>query len=64
MGRTNFWAPVLGYKEGHLSREEAVKAIVAAYKGFYDIFEETRAKKKARAARCRVWKEGCLAWVP
>ena len=45
VGRTIFWAPVLGYKEGRLSREEAVKAVAAAYKGVYDNFEDTRARK-------------------
>ena len=45
VGRTSFWEPLVGLRQGKITREEAVAAIANRYQEFVDIFEE-----KARAA--------------
>jgi 5-dehydro-2-deoxygluconokinase len=45
VGRTSFWEPLVGLRQGKITRDEAVTAIADCYRQFVDIFEKT-----ARAA--------------
>ncbi|MGH9598612.1 MAG: 2-deoxy-5-keto-D-gluconate 6-phosphate aldolase domain-containing protein [Terracidiphilus sp.] len=47
VGRTDFWEPLVGWRDGKETREEAVAAIAAHYKGFADLFEKASAKVRA-----------------
>jgi len=47
VGRTDFWEPLVGWRDGKETREEAVAAIAAHFKGFVEIFEGARAKAHA-----------------
>ena len=38
VGRTVFWQPLLGYKDGSISRDEAVSQISGTYHGLYRLF--------------------------
>jgi len=42
VGRTDFWDPLVAWREGKLTREEAVSAIANHYQEFVHIFEEAR----------------------
>jgi len=42
VGRTDFWDPLVGLREGRLSRNEAVARIAARYGEFVDLFEAAR----------------------
>ena len=44
VGRTDFWDPLVGLREGRLTREAAVSAIAARYREFVDLYEEARAR--------------------
>ncbi len=44
VGRTDFWEPLVGWRDGKETREEAVAAIAAHFKEFVEIFEGARAK--------------------
>ncbi len=48
VGRTDFWDPLMAWRTGKSTREEAVARVAARYRAFVDIFEG--AKAKARAA--------------
>lgn len=48
VGRTDFWDPLVGYREGRLTREAAVSGIAVRYREFVDLFE---ACAKSRATR-------------
>jgi myo-inositol catabolism protein IolC len=45
VGRTSFWEPLVGLRQGNITRENAVAVIANRYRGFVNIFEE-----KTRAA--------------
>jgi len=40
IGRTIWWDPVAGWKDGTLSRRQAVEAIAATYRRFVDVYQE------------------------
>jgi 5-dehydro-2-deoxygluconokinase len=42
VGRTDFWKPLLAWRDEETTREEAVAAIAARYRRFVDIFERAR----------------------
>jgi 5-dehydro-2-deoxygluconokinase len=42
VGRTVFWQPLVDWRAGKLTREQAVAAISAHYREFVDIFEKSR----------------------
>ena len=44
VGRTIFWEPLKGVKEGKLTREQAADMVAANYKGFCDLWQSARAK--------------------
>jgi myo-inositol catabolism protein IolC len=48
VGRTDFWEPLVGWRDGKETREEAVTAIADHYRGFAGLFEEARAKAGAK----------------
>jgi myo-inositol catabolism protein IolC len=43
VGRTDFWEPLVGWRDGTSKREDAVGAIAARYREFVDVFEKARA---------------------
>jgi 5-dehydro-2-deoxygluconokinase len=44
VGRTIFWEPLKGVREGRLTREQASGQIAANYKAFCDLWEKARHK--------------------
>lgn len=42
VGRTDFWDPLVAWREGRETREEAVLAIASRYREFVRVFEEAR----------------------
>jgi 5-dehydro-2-deoxygluconokinase len=40
VGRTTFWDPLVDFRAGKISRDEAVRRIAASYKGWVDLFEK------------------------
>ncbi len=44
VGRTVFWQPLVDYKEGKISREEAVGRISGTYQELYNLFMDQRSK--------------------
>ncbi len=42
VGRTDFWQPIVDWRAGRLSREDAVSAIADHYRSFVEIFTESR----------------------
>jgi len=44
VGRTVFWQPLVDYKEGSISRDEAVARIAMAYQGFCKLFTGARGR--------------------
>ena len=44
VGRTDFWGPLAGWRDGKESRETAVTAIASRYREFVDIFEHSGAQ--------------------
>ena len=47
VGRTVFWAPLVEYKDGGISRAEAVSRIAGTYRRLYRLFIDARAKASA-----------------
>ena len=47
VGRTVFWQPLVDYKDGKSSREDAAARIAETYQGLYRLFTESRAKAAA-----------------
>ena len=47
VGRTDFWEPLVAWRDGKQSREDAVAAIRDHYREFVGLFEEARAKTAA-----------------
>jgi myo-inositol catabolism protein IolC len=45
VGRTAFWDPLVHWRDGKITREEAVNQIAQRYRGFIELFEEGRARK-------------------
>jgi myo-inositol catabolism protein IolC len=43
VGRTIFWEPLKGVKDGKLTREQAADQVAKNYKGFCDLWQEARA---------------------
>src|SRR5438045_994000 len=43
VGRTNFWEPLVAWRDRKSTREDAVAAIARRYRQFVDIFERTQA---------------------
>ncbi len=48
VGRTVFWGPLVDFKDGRISRDEAVSHIADNYRGFYELFTQARAQAGAR----------------
>jgi myo-inositol catabolism protein IolC len=44
VGRTDFWDPLVGWREGKETRDQAVAQIAGRYREFVDLFESARAK--------------------
>ena len=44
VGRTDFWEPLVGWREKRTTREAAVAEVARRYREFVDIFEKARAK--------------------
>jgi myo-inositol catabolism protein IolC len=44
VGRTDFWDPLMAWRSGKASREEAVARVAARYREFVDVFEGAKAK--------------------
>jgi myo-inositol catabolism protein IolC len=42
VGRTDFWDPLVGWRDGKETRDEAVAQIARRYREFVDIFEQAR----------------------
>jgi len=40
VGRTSFWDPLVAWRAGSITRDDAIRAIVAHYREFADIFDE------------------------
>lgn len=47
VGRTDFWEPLVGWRDGKETREEAMAAIAQHYRGFVDLFESASAPVRA-----------------
>jgi 5-dehydro-2-deoxygluconokinase len=45
VGRTTFWNPLVDYRAGKISRDEAVKRICGLYRQWVDLFEKARTGK-------------------
>jgi myo-inositol catabolism protein IolC len=45
VGRTDFWAPLIGWRDGKETREMAVAQISKRYREFVDIFEQAHGQK-------------------
>ena len=45
VGRTDFWDPLVAWREGRESREEAVSAIAGRYREFVHVFERARGER-------------------
>ena len=43
VGRTVFWQPLVEYRDGAISRSEAVAKVARTYQGFYELFVGARA---------------------
>jgi myo-inositol catabolism protein IolC len=44
VGRTDFWGPLVAWRDKKMTREEAVAAVAARYREFVDLFESTKAR--------------------
>jgi myo-inositol catabolism protein IolC len=44
VGRTDFWDPLVAWREGKTSRDAAVAAIASHYREFVDVFEKARGR--------------------
>jgi myo-inositol catabolism protein IolC len=49
VGRTDFWAPLVDWRDGKQTRDAAVSQISSHYRQFVDIFEQAREKVGAQA---------------
>jgi myo-inositol catabolism protein IolC len=47
VGRTDFWDPLVAWRDGKSTRDEAVARIAARYREFVDLFEGARQKTQA-----------------
>ncbi|MGB6742017.1 MAG: DUF2090 domain-containing protein [Terracidiphilus sp.] len=47
VGRTDFWDPLVAWRDGKQTRDEAVAQIAGRYREFVDLFEGARAKATA-----------------
>jgi 5-dehydro-2-deoxygluconokinase len=47
VGRTDFWDPLVAWRDGKATREEAVARVAARYRKFVDVFEGARTKAHA-----------------
>jgi 5-dehydro-2-deoxygluconokinase len=47
VGRTDFWDPLVNFRSGKSSREEAIAEMAKRYKEFADLFASTQEKKEA-----------------
>jgi myo-inositol catabolism protein IolC len=47
VGRTDFWDPLVAWRAGKATRDEAVARIAARYREFVDLFEGARKKTQA-----------------
>ena len=48
VGRTVFWQPLVAFKDGSISRAEAVSRIAGTYQRLYRLFVDTRSAARAR----------------
>jgi len=42
VGRTDFWDPLVAWRDGEETRDQAVAQIAARYRGFTELFESAR----------------------
>ena len=42
VGRTTFWDPLVDYRAGRITRDEAVARIAASYREWVDLFEKAK----------------------
>jgi myo-inositol catabolism protein IolC len=47
VGRTDFWDPLVAWREGKQTREAAVSAIASRYREFVNIFEQARGNRES-----------------
>jgi 5-dehydro-2-deoxygluconokinase len=47
VGRTDFWDPLVAWRDGKATREQAVARVAARYREFVDVFEGAQAKTRA-----------------
>ncbi|HUA91904.1 MAG TPA: DUF2090 domain-containing protein [Terracidiphilus sp.] len=47
VGRTDFWDPLVSWRDGKATREQAVERIAARYREFVDLYENARTKAQA-----------------
>jgi myo-inositol catabolism protein IolC len=47
VGRTDFWGPLVAWRSGKATRDEAVAQVAARYREFVNLFESTKAKAQA-----------------
>jgi myo-inositol catabolism protein IolC len=47
VGRTDFWDPLVAWRDGKATRDEAVARIAARYREFVDLFEDARKRTQA-----------------
>jgi myo-inositol catabolism protein IolC len=45
VGRTTFWDPIVAYRDGKASREQAAKQIADPYGEWVKVFKEAEGKK-------------------
>jgi 5-dehydro-2-deoxygluconokinase len=50
VGRTDFWEPLVAWRNGEATREQAVARIAARYREFVDLFEKAGTSSVARAS--------------
>ena len=50
VGRTDFWDPLVSWRAGKSTREDAVAEIAGRYREFVDIFEQARGRPKTRVS--------------
>ncbi|HTW61658.1 MAG TPA: DUF2090 domain-containing protein [Terracidiphilus sp.] len=47
VGRTDFWDPLVSWRTGKATREQAVARVAARYREFVDVFESAKARAQA-----------------
>jgi 5-dehydro-2-deoxygluconokinase len=45
VGRTDFWQPLVSWRDNKISREDAVNEIAGRYREFVDLFESSSSRR-------------------